>query len=730
MRSPVLIAETPFAAGHGPRYLAPVGRNVDAHTAADYVCRVKEVEGDAEEIEGDDYLGVRLPITDDATGETAVQVMVLIGIDVDRMTGPERDEVLEQLRERLEVLNDAVLAVDWSAPGYEPIVEIPELDEWHEPGWDALPRTGPWAELDTAAVSPTEGNSHDSSTGHQTFASEHTAANNEPIETTEPSLTSDASNMPRVHVPEDWDGDADWTERSTDTSASSTALSGLQKDEPVTVPASDPPVILEMPLVASKQSPPPSQGPVTVIVQVVADSNAIVPHEPEPAPDLIVAAKEPPVPDTPMQGAGAIDPVQVSASVDRSPALAPLPPSTESANVPNRGIRWWVWFPWTALVILVTATYLYLSQIDRTWHQRIAEAHYTAGPIKVVEKPVERVVEKVVEKPVDRVVEKVVEKPVERIVEKIVEKPVAAPTAETTKQDQWTRFVAEYRSWTKRLDLVGAADVLGDWQTYLPAWGSQAPPQLEILRADFQREAGNLQVWAAGRVKDRRFADAYSGLAAFAESKAVKELLGAKNAGELAQKSRAEVFAAEDEYHYTQIRTLAASEPAADDRLKQHIDAYLSLVEPGGRMLRVVQQFAEFRQWEKAGRPVKAVVTVEWGPRTPSREHSIEIGLGSDKESRPVKTLTRTALAEPGRIWTDAIPVSGITDKRYRVKIVRPTSPVEELAEALQFRTEMFLSDPAGPLTIANEVDSGTKVKVEWQDIRTRPILPEWGGSK
>ena len=43
---------------------------------------------------------------------------------------------------------------------------------------------------------------------------------------------------------------------------------------------------------------------------------------------------------------------------------------------------------------------------------------------KIVEKPVEKIVEKVVEKPVEKVIEKVVEKPVEKIVEKVVEKPV------------------------------------------------------------------------------------------------------------------------------------------------------------------------------------------------------------------------------------------------------------------------------------------------------------------
>ena len=42
----------------------------------------------------------------------------------------------------------------------------------------------------------------------------------------------------------------------------------------------------------------------------------------------------------------------------------------------------------------------------------------------IVEKPVEKIVEKIVEKPVEKIVEKIVEKPVEKIVEKVVEKPI------------------------------------------------------------------------------------------------------------------------------------------------------------------------------------------------------------------------------------------------------------------------------------------------------------------
>jgi hypothetical protein len=723
MRSPILIAETPFAGGHGPRYLAPPGRGVDANLAADYVSRVKEVEGDPEEIEGDDYLGVRLPLADEATGETAMQVLVLIGIDVDRMSGTERDEVLEQLRERLEVLNDAVLAVDWPTKGYDPVVEIPELDEWHEPGWDALPRMGPWAERDTAANPSGSSESDQGSWGEGSVRSLNSG--------NESRISASDAEQGHADVPEtiplnphpeqllekqEVPAEVEKSDAASANQSPPAALSETERGEEET-----PPVILELPLVPSKQPSPSVQGPVTVVVQVVADPKAMNPPEPEPAPDVIVAAKEPAVP-SPV--AGTIDPVQVSASVDRSPALAPLPTTTDPADAPRRGLRWYVWFPWTALVVLIALKYLYLTQVDRTWHQRVTESHYAAGPIKVVEKPVPTIVEKVVEKPVEKIVEKVVEKPVEKIVEKIVEKPVA--TADNPKVEQWTKFLAEYRSRMAQSDLIGSADLMVSWQKYLPAWGVETPGELAKERGDFQAQAAaKLQEWTAGRIKDRRFAAGFAGLRAFNESKVVRELLGATTVGELANKSRTELALAEDEYHYIQIRTLAAEVPVSEERLKQHVDAYLAM-EPPGRMLGVVQRLAEYRQWEKAGQPVNAVVTIEWGLRTPTREHTIEIALGLGKDGQPLKTITRTALAESGKIWTDTIPLSGVTDKQYRVKTVRPTSPVEELAEALTTRTELFFSNPAGPLTVANEVDSGTKVTVKWQGIIEKPVLPEW----
>jgi predicted flap endonuclease-1-like 5' DNA nuclease len=51
-------------------------------------------------------------------------------------------------------------------------------------------------------------------------------------------------------------------------------------------------------------------------------------------------------------------------------------------------------------------------------------ARLEATPPKIVDRPVDRIVEKIVDRPVDRIVEKIVDRPVEKIVEKIIDRPV------------------------------------------------------------------------------------------------------------------------------------------------------------------------------------------------------------------------------------------------------------------------------------------------------------------
>jgi hypothetical protein len=718
MRSPVLIAETPFAGGHGPRFLAPPGRGVDHRTAAHYIDRARDVDdNDVEEIEGDDYLAVRLPLKNPDTEEVAHDLMVLAGIDVDRMSGEERDEVLEQLRERLEVLNDAVAAVDWNVHGHDLVVEIPELEEWHEPAWDALPRTGIWAEAEPAAEQ-----SHRSQLSHESHGTDGTTGTSG---TNEDELTGwgDAYHKPA----EEPHPEFDFSEQAA--VPPTPPPEPEPKPDPVPEPAppgppepetpipDEPRVLIDVPT-PHRKDPTPASAPVTVIVQVVPDPGAIPASDsfPSLAPAAVGPAVRPPEP-----AARGIDPVQVSQAADRSLALAPLPPSPAPENPQRRGLRWWVWFPWTALVLLLVAKYLYLTQVDKTWNQRLVETRYVPGPT--------RVIEQTVEKPV--VVEKVVEKPVEKIVEKVVEKPVAAATPETAKQDQWAKFEAEYRVRTNRNDVLAAADWLHGWKVQLSAWAGTEPPGLKGLREDFTRSADSrLSAWAAALAAEHRYTDAYAGLSAIASSDAVRELAApAMLTGRLAA-ARQAVRTAEDEYHYTQIRLLA-DKPAEEARLKQHLDAYLALVEPPGKMLTEVQRLADNRKWVKEGQPAKAVVKIEWGPRTVAREHTIELGFGMRKDFTFAAAFTRTADARPGQTWTDTFVVNGgRPDMPYRIATARPASPVEELAEASRVRTEDFLLGPIGPAVRAGQVDTGTKVTVEWQGMLTKPDLPPWPAAK
>src|SRR5262249_17936619 len=104
---------------------------------------------------------------------------------------------------------------------------------------------------------------------------------------------------------------------------------------------------------------------------------------------------------------------------------------------------------------------------------------------------------------------------------------------------------------------------------------------------------------------------------------------------------------------------------------------------------------------------------------------------GAGTDGKPLKMVTRTVMAEPGGSWSETVPVEGVSAGAdgvvaYRVKTVRPTSPVEELAEGARTRTELFLLEAGRPLSAADEPESGTKVAVDWRGIVARRTLPAW----
>jgi len=708
MRRPVLIAETPFANGHGPRFLAAPGRGVDAALAAHYIDRVRDEADDVEEVEGDDYLAVRMTLDDEATGEKAPQILILAGIDANKMTTEERDEVLEQLRERLEVLNDAVAAVDWTVHEHDFVLEIPELEEWHESGWDVLPRIGQWA-----------GNSSDGST---------TAFRGVDTEPPEEEKHEPESSTPAWEPPPEPEPEPGTRERIEDAG------------EPFRFgPTEEPDESTKRETVGLSPSPPASRGEgwgegglgarrdefVSSPRQTPFTPNPSPPEAggegknrtpkrapPPPSPNVVAKATEPTATHAPAPAAitpasapqkstppGKIDPLQVSESADRSASLAPLAPQPADAPRTRPMIfRWWVWGPWTAVAVLLTAEYFYLTQVDRTWDQRVTETHYVAGPTKVVQLA--------------------------------ADKPAATPDS---RESAWTSFVADFKDKLSRAELVPAADLLHGWSNQLATMTDPLRSELTELKSEFRKVAATrLQEWTGGRCRDRRFADAYERLTAFAASESVKAILNASITADAVSTARAQVRAAEDEYHYTQICTLAAAKPIPDEKLKQHIDAYLAIVDPPGRMLSEVQQIADYRKWIKDGRPAKAVVKVEWGKRTVAAEHKIEIGLGATPDGTPLKTFAASAVARPGNVWTETIAVSGIVGPveriPYRVKATRPTSAIEELAEGVREHSELFGPQPATSAPSAPE--TGTVVTIDWKGLLDPPVLPAWKDSK
>ena len=80
---------------------------------------------------------------------------------------------------------------------------------------------------------------------------------------------------------------------------------------------------------------------------------------------------------------------------------------------------------------------------------------------KIVEKPVEKIVEKIVEKPVEKIVEKIVEKPVEKIVEKPIEQTLKLNLIEPNSEQPRKNFdeiIAGERRW-RAAKLAGVTDV-------------------------------------------------------------------------------------------------------------------------------------------------------------------------------------------------------------------------------------------------------------------------------
>ncbi|MEZ6141791.1 MAG: hypothetical protein R3B84_14565 [Zavarzinella sp.] len=485
MRAPVLIAESPQTLGHGPRFLAPPNRKVDSATAAHYIGRARDVEDDVEEIEGDDFLAVRHTIELE-DGESGTETLVLAGLEVEKLDDAQRDELLEQLHERLEVLGDAMAAVDWDIARHQFVVEIGELEEFHESAWDDLPRGGYWANLlqnsqrtlnsspllqekvaepapmivampEKELVSePIIPPVLERITAEETTSTKTIITREKIVETIVEERTRPHETTPILHMHVEPPKEEIVAELETEEE---------EQEEPI---ADQPPeTVADLAILRRVEVKPLVVTPMTVEplkVKPLEQSPKAVekkpveePVKPAPTPKKAPepAAKPEPVAKAPVPIYRGTDkpkkePIQyedrlptepvkqhaerVSESIDRSRSLLdPVPEQkvpgvigitnrADETPTPPKVVYRTRLFPWYLVVMLATAIGMYLWVIDTTWNQKVTITSYR--PSREVVKRIEVPVEKIVEKIVQVPVEKIVEKRVEVPVEKIVQVPV------------------------------------------------------------------------------------------------------------------------------------------------------------------------------------------------------------------------------------------------------------------------------------------------------------------
>lgn len=134
MNKPQLIAETPRAGKWNSRFLAaPDGSLSDSEVA-------KIVTAARRNPKGDDYLAVSADRAQLLSGRTGKEILVLVGVDVKKLSETERQQIFKQLEQRLneDLATLVTEGIDWDRDGQALLVKRRELGDW-EKGFDGLP---------------------------------------------------------------------------------------------------------------------------------------------------------------------------------------------------------------------------------------------------------------------------------------------------------------------------------------------------------------------------------------------------------------------------------------------------------------------------------------------------------------------------------------------------------------------------------------------------------------
>ncbi len=128
-----LVAETPRADKWNHRFIVSSTGDLSESEVAKVVAAARR------NLQGEDYLAVSVKTAQSVSGRTGDEILVLTGIEVNKLSGTQRQQIMAQLEQRLAEL--AVLVtekIDWERAGQSLLVERAELVEWEKAISDLL----------------------------------------------------------------------------------------------------------------------------------------------------------------------------------------------------------------------------------------------------------------------------------------------------------------------------------------------------------------------------------------------------------------------------------------------------------------------------------------------------------------------------------------------------------------------------------------------------------------
>jgi len=131
------IAETPRAGRRHHIFLTapdcPLGETEITRLIDD-----ARVQTDATMTSGPNYLAIANPVNQTTTGRGGTEILMLVGLDIAKLTKTQRDRLASLLKEKSQALDALVSETDWGTAG-ELIEKIPAFESWQQ----ALPQDLP-----------------------------------------------------------------------------------------------------------------------------------------------------------------------------------------------------------------------------------------------------------------------------------------------------------------------------------------------------------------------------------------------------------------------------------------------------------------------------------------------------------------------------------------------------------------------------------------------------------